>query len=238
MGQSRRRVDRAGMPSREVGASLIATLSEWSAGSPTWPTAASRSCLGCSPPDTPGDAFDLRRHPVHRRRRSRASNYEELEAPPDEPPGPPGAPHALNAAWCEAPPAPPAPPPPAPAGGPPAGRVPLPGAWAGGVMPCFFRHSSKAVRVALEPVVEVADAPVEVVALVVVAVVVELLPQAAITTAATTARSRSSIVRPRLLSLDFIGVLSMRVISCWCSRRSRRSCWCLRRHGWQRRPSH
>jgi hypothetical protein len=52
--------------------------------------------------------------------------------------------------------------------------VPPVGTCAGGVIPCFFRHATSAVRVALEPPVE-ADAEVEVV----LVLLDELLPQAA-----------------------------------------------------------
>jgi hypothetical protein len=111
----------------------------------------------------------------------------------------------LNAAWRAellAPPAPPAPPAPAaPAGGGPAGLVdvpPLP-APGGGVRPCFFRHCSNEVRLALEPPVEEADAEVEVV----LELLVELLPHAASARAAMTAAS-AGISRRRVLLGEFM----------------------------------
>ena len=79
--------------------------------------------------------------------------------------------------------------------------LPAPG---GGVMPCFFKHVTSAVRLADEPLVD--DADVEVVP----ELLVELLPQAAsarlVTIAASAGVSRSA--RRRVLLGDFTCVLS------------------------------
>jgi hypothetical protein len=68
-------------------------------------------------------------------------------------------------------------------------------------MPCFFKHASSAVRVAVEPPLAAADVDVE--------VVLELVPQAAIARLAMIAASASMrrSARRRLLSVDLMVVL-------------------------------
>lgn len=89
----------------------------------------------------------------------------------------------------------------APAGGVPVGRapVPLPGTCTGALKPCFFRHSSTAVRVAVDPLLDEADADVEV-------VLVELLPHAASARLVAIAPSAgvSRRARRRVLFLEFM----------------------------------
>ena len=116
--------------------------------------------------------------------RERVGVYDELVVFAEPPVKCPVAPQALKAAWSVGLPV--APPPVAPAGGVPAGRfpVPLPRTWDGGVTPCFFKHSSSAVRVALEAVTAVVDVDAEV-----VLVLLLELPQAAIARLATIAAS-------------------------------------------------
>jgi hypothetical protein len=116
--------------------------------------------------------------------------YYELVVVVEAPGKCPVAPQALKAAWSVGLPAPPLLV--APAGGVPAGRVPvpLPGTWDGGVTPCFFRHSSSAVRVALEVPPAVVDVDVD------AALVLLLeLPQAAIARLANTTAASKSIRR-------------------------------------------
>jgi hypothetical protein len=69
-------------------------------------------------------------------------------------------------------------------------------------MPWFFKHCTKAERLALEPPVAEADADAE--------VLLELLPHAAITSAAAMAASTGSSLsaRRRILWGDFMSVLS------------------------------
>jgi len=73
-------------------------------------------------------------------------------------------------------------------------------------MPCCFKHSTRAVRVAVEPPLEEADVDVEVV----LELLVELLPQAAIARLATIAASASISRSGRrwLLAVDLMVVLS------------------------------
>jgi hypothetical protein len=75
-------------------------------------------------------------------------------------------------------------------------------------MPCFFKHSRSAVRVAVEPPLEEADVEVEVVP----GLLVELVPQAAIARLATIAASASMSrsARRRWLPVDLMVVLSGR----------------------------
>ncbi len=79
--------------------------------------------------------------------------------------------------------------------------MPLPGTWDGGETPCFFRHSSSAVRVALKPPPAVVDVDGGV-----VLVLLLELPQAAIATLARIAASRSMSRTDgrRLLVVDFM----------------------------------
>lgn len=125
--------------------------------------------------------------------------YDELVVVGAAPPKCRVAPHALNAARRAGLPA--AAPP--PAGGVPVGRVPvpLPGIWPGGVMPCFFRQFSSAVRLVVAPLVEAADDVVDVV----FELLLELLPQAAIARLVTTAASNSISRNARrcLVAVDF-----------------------------------
>jgi hypothetical protein len=69
--------------------------------------------------------------------------------------------------------------------------LPAPG---GGVMPWFFKHCTNAVRLALDPVVDVPDADVEV-------VLVLLLPHAASARLAVSAASAGIIRNARRLVL-------------------------------------
>jgi hypothetical protein len=119
------------------------------------------------------------------------------------PPSRPDTPQALNAACRVELLAPPPPKP--PAGGVPVGFVPVPlGRCAGKVTPCFFRQDTSAVRVALEP-------PAEAVVEVVVDVVEELLPHAAMATVV--ASAAITIIRRSVRRRDLLGELMVRFLS-------------------------
>jgi hypothetical protein len=126
----------------------------------------------------------------------------------EEPPKCPVAPQALNAAWRAELLAPPPPAP--PAGGVPVWLVDVPvGKWAGAVTPCFFRQDASAVRLAAETPVAEDAAGVDVV----VEVVDELLPHAAMARVAVSAASTGMSRRARG-GLFLMGI--MWILSWWC----------------------